>query len=199
MFFSVALLALSSTVLAAPKPQLPEEFRNNGGGGVGQQAIEMDLSDEGVMEFQLANFLQNLEVDFFKQGAEKSKDWPNKDMNGVKPADEVKRIWAEEEAYVESIAETLKHNRQPVVEPCKYNFPFKDEKSFFALASIVSNGGVGFLINMENRLAKTDPEVIPHLSRMIPVKARHDSYFRMYAGETPNPQAWETTLPLEWA
>lgn len=199
MLFPVALLALMSAVAAAPKPQLPDEMRTGGGGGVSQHMVELKLSQEGVMEFQLANFLQNLEVDFYKQGMQQSKDWPNKDVAGTKPADEVKRIWNEEEAYVETISETLKYNNAAPVEPCTYKFPFKDEKSFFALASIISNVGIGFLINLENRLAKTDPDVIPHVSRMLPVKARHDAYFRMYEQEVPNPQAYETTLPLEWA
>ena len=199
MLSSVALLALASTALAAPRPQLPKDMANGGGGGVAQQTIEMELSKEGVMEFELMNFMQNLEVDFYKQGYEQSKSWPNKEVNGVKPADEVKRIWNQEESYVETVAETLKHNKAQTVEPCKYKFPFKDEKSFMALASVVSNIGVGCLINMENRLAKTDPQVIPHISKMIPVKARHDAYFRMYAQEVPNPQAMATTVPLEWA
>lgn len=199
MLSSVALLALASSTFAAPSPALPEEYKNRGGGGVGQQAIQISLSAEGCMEFQVANFLSNLEVAYFKHGAEKSKGWNSKDMNGVKVQDELNRIWSEEEAYVETIAELLEHNKASPVEPCKYNFPDADEKSFMALASIISNVGIGSLINAENWLATTDPKVIPHISRIIPVKARHDSFFRMYAGETPNPAAYETTLPTEWA
>lgn len=197
MLIFVALFTVIGSAIAAPT--LPEEFTKNGGGGVAQQAIHVDLSKDGVMEFQVANFLANLETAYFKHGAEKAKGWPDTNINGVHPKDELKRIWSEEEAYVETIAETLKYNKAPVVEPCKYNWPDKDEKSFMALASIISNIGIGALINAENWLAKSDPAAIPHLSRILPVKARHDSYFRMYAGETPNPAAYETTLPTEWA
>ncbi|ETN37261.1 uncharacterized protein HMPREF1541_08252 [Cyphellophora europaea CBS 101466] len=199
MLSALAVLALVSVASSAPSPSLPEQYKNNGGGGVAQQAIQIPLSKEGVMEFQVASFLQNLEVSFFKQGAEHANGWDNKDTNGVRAADEINRIWAEEESYVETIAELLQYNKASPVEPCQYDFPVSDEKSFFALASIISNVGIGFLINLENRLAKTDPTIIPHISRIIPVKARHDSFFRMYAGEVPNPAAYETTLPLEWA
>jgi hypothetical protein len=199
MLYSVALFALVGTAIAAPRPQMTDEMRNMAGGAVAQQVIEKELSVEGVMEFQLANFIQNLQVDYFKQGMEQSKNWPNKPVAGIKPADEIKRIWAQEEAYVETFAKTLKNNKAKVAEPCQYKFPFKDEKSFFALASIVGDISYGQLINLENRLAKTDPEVIPHISRIIPVKAKADAYFRMYAGEVPNPQAYATTLPLEMA
>lgn len=199
MLLSVALLAAVGSAFAAPSPVLPEEYKNHGGGGVAQQAIQIELSKEGVMELQVANFLSNLEVAFFKQGSEKENGWANKETNGVKPKDEVRRIWSEEEAYVETIAEMLQYNKASPVQPCKYNFHFTDEKSFMALASIISNVGIGSLINAENWLARSDPSVIPHISRIIPVKARHDSFFRLYMGETPNPAAYETTLPTEWA
>lgn len=199
MLSSVALLALASSTLAAPNPTLPEEYKTHGGGGVAQQAIQIELSYEGKMEMQVANFLTNLEVAYFKHGAEKSKEWADQGPNGVKPTDELDRIWSEEEAYVETIAEMLQYNKESPIEPCKYNWPDTDEKSYMTLASIISNVGIGALINAENWLSKSDPTVIPHISRIIPVKARHDSYFRMYLGETPNPAAYETTLPTEWA
>jgi hypothetical protein len=197
MFSSLALLAVLGSTFAAPA--LPPEYTTNGGGGVAQQAIQIDLSKDGIMEFQVANFLANLEVAFFKRGAQEANGWSNKDVNGVNAKDELQRIWSEEEAYVETIAEMLQYNKASPVEPCTYNFPDKDEKSFMALASVISNIGIGALINAENWLAKSDPTVIPHISRILPVKARHDSYFRMYAGEVPNPAAYETTLPTEWA
>ena len=199
MLASVALLALASSVFAAPNPQLPKEFKDHAGGGVAQQAIQVKLSQDGITGFQMANFLQNLEVAYFKQGAQKYKEWGGGNVNGVKNADAVNRIWGQEEAYVETIAELLKNNQAATVEPCEYNFPFSDEKSFLSLASIISNIGLGFLINIENVLAKSDPDIVPHIARILPVKARHDAFFRMYASEVPNPTPYETTLPMAWA
>jgi hypothetical protein len=198
MLSSVALLAVAGSAFALPNPALSDEFITGGGGGVAQQAIQMGLSQDGVMEFQVASFLTNLELAFFKHGADKAKSWTDS-VNGVPVKDQIQRIYSEQEAYAETLSQALQYNKAEPAAACTYNWPDTDEKSFMALASIISNIGIGSLINAENWLAKTDPGAIPHLSRILPVKARHDSYFRLYNKETPNPSAYETTLPTEWA
>lgn len=199
MLFPVALLALLSNVLAQGNVALSENLQNAAGGDLSQELIQSKLTLEGVMEFELFTFVTNMGTAFFEEAVEKSGDWPNKEKNGVKPADEIKRIYAEQKAMTASFRETLVNNKAKLTESCKYNFPLKDEKAFMSLASIITNLGMGAMINLENRLARTDPEVIPHISKMIPVKARHDAFFRTYLDEEVNPSAFATSIPLEWA
>jgi hypothetical protein len=199
MLSAYVLGAFAALAFAVPNPQLPDLYKQQGGGGVPDQMANLPLTKDGVAAFQELNFIQNLEVAYFKEGAQK---WGkgNKAVNGVQPTDVIKRVWAENEAWVEMIAETLKYNKASPVAPCQYEFPMvTDDASFFALANIISNIGIGTLINIQRKLVGSDPTLTTHVSKIIGVKARHDAYFRLYAGEVPNPAAFETGLPMGWA
>jgi hypothetical protein len=199
MLSAYVLGAFAALAFAVPNPQLPDLYKQQGGGGVPTQMAHLPLTKDGITAFQELNFIVNLEVAYFKEGAQK---WGkgNKAVNGVQPTDVIKRVWAENEAWVEMIAETLKYNKASPVAPCQYDFPMvTDDASFFALANVITNIGIGSLINMQRKLVGSDPTLTTHISKIIGVKARHDAYFRLYAGEVPNPAAFETGLPMGWA
>ena len=189
----VALLSLASSVLAVPTYKA--------GGDISQNALSAKLSSDGIKLFQLANFLENLEVDFFKQGAKNYTDgvWKSGSVNGVRNIDVIMRIAEQEQVHAQSITSLLQSNGAQAVEPCQYNFPVVDEESFLALASIITNVGIGALIDLDATLAYTDSRLEGTVASILPVESRHDAFFRLFAGEVPNPTAFDTAISGIWA
>jgi Ferritin-like domain len=198
-FTSIALLSLTATVLASPA--LPPKYGQVAGGTEAQILTSKALSQDGINQLQLTNFLENLEVAFFREGAQNyTQRWKSGgNVNGVKTADVIRRIQAQEVVHKESIEELLKANRAEAVASCKYSFPVTDEKSFLALASIITNIGIGSLINTVGKLSITDAQLEASIASIIPVEARHDAFFRLYNKEVPNPSTFETRISGIWA
>lgn len=168
---------------------------------MGQILTGQAVSQDGINQLHLANFLENLEVAFFQEGSVNyTQRWKgNTKVNGVKAADVVKRIAAQESVHQHSIVALLQSNRAEPVAPCKYHFPVTDEKSFLALASIITNIGIGSLINLVGKLSMTDGQLEASIASIIPVEARHDAFFRLYNKEVPNPTTFETRISGIWA
>ena len=198
-FASVALFSLAAAVFAAPS--LPPEYGNVAGGTEAQMLASKTLSQDGINQLQLANFLENLEAAFFREGTVNyTQRWNSKaEVNGVKTADVIRRIAAQEDIHKETIQDLLKANRAEAVASCKYSFPVTDEKSFLALASIITNVGIGSLINTVGKLSVTDGQLEASVASIIPVEARHDAFFRLYNKEVPNPSSFETRISGIWA
>ena len=190
---SATLFSCFSSVFAAPAYKA--------GGSISQNALTAKLSEDGIRLFQLANFLENMEAAFFTQGAKNYTDgvWRSGDVNGVRNIDVVMRIAEQEQVHVQSIESLLQTNGAQPVQPCQYSFPVVDEKSFLALASIITNVGIGALIDLDATLPYTDSRLEATIASIIPVEARHDAFFRLYAKEVPNPSAFATQISGIWA
>ena len=198
-FASVALFSLATSVFAAPT--LPDRYGKAAGGTEAQILTSKALSLDGINQLQLANFLENLEAAFFHEGAMNytQKFKGHSKVNGVKTADVVRRIAAQESLHKSSIEMLLKSNGAEAVSSCKYSFPVTDEKSFLALSSIITNVGIGALINTVDKLSQTDGQLEASIASIIPVEARHDAFFRLYNKEVPNPTTFETKISGIWA
>jgi Ferritin-like domain len=199
-FFSpITLVFLSGTALAAPT--LDPKYGRVAGGTESQILTTQGLSQDGIGWLQLANFLENLEVAFFHEGVSNyTQRWKsNTKVSGVKTADVIRRIAAQESVHKESIENLLAANGAQPVHSCTYSFPVTNEKSFLALASIITNVGIGNLINTVGKLSETDGQLDASIASIIPVEARHDAFFRLYNKEVPNPSTFETRISGIWA
>lgn len=198
-FTSVALFSLTASAFAAPN--LPPKYGKVAGGTEAQIFTSSAISRDGINQIQLANFLQNLEMAFFHEAnINYTQRWKSDTkVHGVKAQDVVRRISAQETVHTNSMVELLKANRAEGVAPCKYNFPITDEKSFLALASIITNIGIGSLINTVGKLSTTDGQLEASIASLIPVKARTDAFFRLYNKEVPNVSTFETRISGIWA
>ncbi|KAJ9615234.1 hypothetical protein H2200_001308 [Cladophialophora chaetospira] len=206
LFLPVALSFLARSVLANPVPlvtgtALPPNIAQQAGGGLSNQpGGPPKLSQNGIDSFHLANFLENLESNFFQEGLMNYTQWGSgNQVNGVPNMGVVSRIAAQEEVHVASIVGLLQGNGAQPVAPCEYNFPVTDEKSFLALASIITNVGIGALIDLEAGLSTTDAGLEATVGSILPVESRHDAFFRIYAKEVPNPTTFETRISALWA
>ena len=158
------------------------------------------LSQNAVNSFQLANFLENLESNFFQNGLANLTTWGTAGYtNGVSNLDVVAMVVAQEEVHVADLVKTITGNGGQAIIPCQYQFPVSDASSFFALANIITSVGIGALIDLESNLAPTDPGVVPTVGSIAPVESRHDAFFRLTANEAPNPTAFETRISGPWA
>ena len=192
-FLPIVVLSLISTVLAAPSYKA--------GGDISQNALTAKLSSDGIKLFQLANFLENLEADFFSQGSKNYTDgvWMSGSINGVRNIDVVMRIAEQEQVHVKTIRSLLQSNGAEPVQSCNYSFPVVDEESFMALGSIITNVGIGALIDLDATLAYTDSRLEGTIASILPVESRHDAFFRLFAKELPNPTTFDTQISGIWA
>ncbi|KIW92335.1 uncharacterized protein Z519_07319 [Cladophialophora bantiana CBS 173.52] len=204
-FLPVALSFLARSVLATPVPivtgtNLPSNIAQLAGGGLPNQPGSPRVSQSGLGNFQLANFLENLESAFFQEGLINYTQWgTGGQTNGVSNMAVVSRIAAQEEVHVASIVGLLQANGAQDVAPCEYNFPTTDEKSFLALGNIITTVGIGALISLSDGLSTTDPSIEATVASIIPVESRHDAFFRLTANEIPNPTTFETKISAIWA
>lgn len=200
----IALSLLVKTALAYPPlvtgTALPPQITQQAGGGLPNTPGTPHLSNNAITNFQLANFLENLESAFFQEGLSNFTQWGSGGQtNGVSNMNVVSQIAAQEEVHVAAIVGLLKGNGASDVAPCQYSFPVTDETSFFALGNIITSVGIGALIALQNGLSTTDPGLESTVGSILPVESRHDAFFRMTAGEIPNPSTFETPISGIWA
>jgi len=200
----VTLLLLVKSILAAPAmvtgTALPPQITQAAGGGLPNTPGTPHLSQNAINNFQLANFLENLESAFFQEGLANFSAWgTGGQTNGVSNMVVISHVAAQEEVHVASIAGLLKGNGAQDVAPCQYNFPTTDEPSFFALANIITVVGIGALIDLQDGLSQSDPGLEATIGSILPVESRHDAFFRLTANEIPNPTTFETRISGIWA
>lgn len=203
---AVAIALLISAASALPASIIGSAINSQvtqlAGGGipVNNNPPAAKLSQNAVNGFELTNFLENLESNFFQNGLANLTTWGTAGYtNGVNNLDVVTAVAAQEEVHVANLVKVITGNGGQAVVPCRYQFPVADAPSFFALANIITSVGIGALIDFEASLATTDPGVVPAVGSIVPVEARHDAFFRLTANEHPNPTAFETRISAQWA
>jgi hypothetical protein len=203
---AVAIALLISAASAAPASitgsAINSQVTQLAGGGipVNNNPSAGQLSQNAVNSFQLANFLENLESNFFQNGLANLTEWGTAGYtNGVSNLEVVAAVAAQEEVHVANLVKVITGNGGQAIVPCAYQFPVSDASSFYALANIITSVGIGALIDLEANVAPTDPGVIPAVGSIVPVESRHDAFFRLTANEHPNPTAFETRISGTWA
>ncbi|KAJ9643264.1 hypothetical protein H2204_002160 [Knufia peltigerae] len=196
-FFTKSAVAVPALITGTA---LPPQITQQAGGGLSNQPGTPKLSQNGINNFQVANFLENLESAFFQEGLMNFTRWGSGGTtNGVSNMNVVSHIAAQEEVHVASIVGLLTGNGAQDVQPCQYSFPVTDETSFFALGNIITSVGIGALIGLQSALSTTDPGIEATVGSILPVESRHDAFFRITAGEIPNPTTFETPISGIWA
>lgn len=206
MFPAVALALVISATSALPVSitgsSINSQVTQSAGGGipVSNNPPAPQLSTNAVNSFQLANFLENLESNFFQNGLANLTEWGTAGYtNGVSNLDVVAAVAAQEEVHVANLVKVITGNGGQAILPCAYQFPVSDANSFYALANIITSVGIGALIDLEAGIAPTDPGAIPAVGSIVPVESRHDAFFRLTTNEHPNPTAFETRISGAWA
>ena len=84
-------------------------------------------------------------------------------------------------------------------EPCNYSFPISSWEDFAPVARDITTVGVSALITFVSDLAETEPTLVGPISSLLAVSARHNSFLLREQGQIPDPQAFDTGVPMLWA
>ena len=183
-----AIACLAASVSAAPalwpappasNNQDPASFAAAAGGGVPNGGAPSNISATAVGGFTAVNFLENFEAGFFAQAIEWIQGW-NHDGSLNLLLEVVTAIHAQEEIHIATAEAILKKNNKPTLEPCKYTFNGIDSvQDFIELANIITVTGIGAVIDLEAKLAVSDPTLIQGPASILGNEARQDAFFRL--------------------
>ena len=181
---------------------------------VSNVAVPTSISTDGIRELRLANFLENLEVSFFSAGMQNTTNW---DMdwlpeNAPEIIDSIasvrikllSRLFTakarqQEVVHLSSIEQLLGFYNATITPPCNYSFPVSTSREFVELGHAIASAGIGAVVGIAERLAKTDPLLLNIFSSILPIESRHDAFFRSVEGAIPNPTPFETGISGIWA
>ena len=208
MHFSAALsLVFAPALLAAPTALFkePTNFANGSpelvakiaGGKPPNGAPPANISPTAVAGFQGANFLENLESNFFAEGLY---NLTHRWSSSRAVIQVVENIVGQEEVHVQTVENLLNHFGAQTFSPCKYSFPVSTEAEFLQLANTITSTGIGAVINLASLLAQTDPALVPGPASILAVEARHDAFFRVAGLDlVPNPAPFDTRISGPYA
>ncbi|KAH7111070.1 ferritin-like domain-containing protein [Dendryphion nanum] len=192
----ISLFGLS-TFLVSATPLCPETI-DVAGGGLPNSTLPSTVSESGIREIQLAQFLENLEVEFFTTGLTNITDWGTTGYSN-NSVEIVGRIAAQEQVHRESLSTLLGAYEAAIIPPCNYSFPVASTEDFFRLANLIGSAGIGATIGLSERLALTDPMLARLVASILTVESRHAAFFRHVQGEVPNPTPFDTGSNDIWA
>jgi hypothetical protein len=183
------------------------------GGGIPDTGVPTLISQNAIKDLQLALFLENLEVDFFRNGLENLTTWGNTDPKIIDVVSRITSVWIstrfcqnmssptaqQERIHVAALESILHAYGQTIVPPCEYSFPVEDLASFLHHGELITSVGIGAIIGLADRIAITDPLLVRSASSIMTVESRHDAFFRHMRGLAPNPSPFDTGIGKIWA
>jgi len=220
-FFTVvpSLLLLISYSWAAPAG-LSQSTITTAGGDVPKGGSPPRLSANGITNFQLANFIENIESQFFAQAltslaADTAFTTPGSD--GVSVQDVITKVTAQELVHKATIEGALTAAGAVLVSECtKVDTVASTSElliranvsrhrlglysvTLLTLFQIITSTSIGAIIALSGSLAKTDPNLITTSASILGVEARQDGFFRNNLGSVPDPTPFETQISAAWA
>ncbi|KAF2452291.1 hypothetical protein BDY21DRAFT_294965 [Lineolata rhizophorae] len=186
-----------STFLVSAAPLCPETI-DMAGGGLPNTTLPSTVSDSGVREIQLAQFLEILKVEFFTARFTNVTDWGKTDYSN-NSAEIVGKIAAVEEVRRESLGALFNAYKTATIPPRNYSFPVASTQDFFQLADLIGSAGIGATIGLSEHLALTGPMLARLVASILTVESRHDAFFRYVMGKVLNPAPFDTGSDDIWA
>ncbi|KAJ3486516.1 hypothetical protein NLG97_g6596 [Lecanicillium saksenae] len=149
------------------------------------------ITDADILQYALT--LEHLEDTFYRDGLAKysEEDFKNAGFDST-IYNNIKSIASDEAAHVDFLTKGLKAAGANPTAECKYDFGYKDVKSFLATASILEGVGVsaytGAAADIMSKMYLTAA------ASVLTVESRHSSYIRATLDQKPFPQAFDTPL-----
>jgi hypothetical protein len=201
----IGSIALSAPSFAGPIPvsdSLSQTIISNAGGGVpvGNSAIQ--LSDDGISGFQVANFLENVEAAFFaaaQSNLTKDAAFTATPAKGLSISDTLTKIVAQEQVHVATVENLLASNNAFTIPACTSILPIGNNNNFLAKANIITSASIGAVVSLSAALAKSDPDAVSSVTPILSVESRHDAFFRISSSDVPNPNPFDTALSATYA
>lgn len=208
---------------------LPLNVTDTAGGDAPNAPLTAYITDTVIAQFWIANFLENLEASFFAAGAENLSEWGTegypagtlevvRKVAAVRPpppstASSATLLSAsihseiltqaprqQEQVHVTTITSILSAYNHLPLQPCRYQFPVTSTSEFLSLAQTITAVGIGAILDIAATLAEQAPLLLPSLTSLVTVEARHDAFFRSAAANlVPNPAPFDTRISAVWA
>ncbi|MCJ1248777.1 hypothetical protein MMC30_005996 [Trapelia coarctata] len=199
----LALLYASSVSTVPTRRQtgqtsLPPAVISTAGGNIPNAPPPPTPSNATLNDFQIAEFLENMESAFFQAGVKNLTAW-GMDGYPANTLDVVSRVAAQEQVHVATFDNLLRHFNTTTIPPCRYAFPVSNTAEFLQLAQVITTVGIGAVIDLAASVADTDPALLQNIASTVTVEARHDSFFRQALSLVPNPAPQDTRISPLWA
>lgn len=151
------------------------------------------INDGTILNYALT--LEHLENTFYREGLAKygEKDFADAGFDSTF-YNNIKKVSKDESDHVGFLTTALKAAGVTPVAECKYNFGYKDVKTFLATASILEGVGVSaYLGAAADIMSKT---YLTAAGSILTVEARHSAYVRAGLKQAPFAQAFDTPLSI---
>lgn len=213
-----SLFILISSSRAAPTG-LSQTTIIDAGGDVPEGGPAIQLSSNGVSNFQLANFIENIESQFFAQAltalaTDIAFTTPGPD--GLSVQDVITKVAAQELVHKATVEGALTGSGAVTIGGCTKVDTVSSTAELLARANvsclapcicfnisnyrqIITSSSIGGIIAIEGSVVKTDPGLITSASSILGSESRHDAFFRQSEGAVPNPAPFETAISAIWA
>ncbi|KAG5985208.1 hypothetical protein E4U55_000453 [Claviceps digitariae] len=149
------------------------------------------LNDGIILNYALT--LEHLEDTFYREGLAKytEKDFADAGFDATF-YNNVKRVAGDESEHVGFLTTALKAAGVEPVAACKYNFGYKDVKTFLATASILEGVGVSAYLGAAADIMSK--KYLTAAGSILTVEARHSAYIRAALRQVPFAQPFDAPL-----
>ncbi|GAB0144859.1 hypothetical protein EsHS_00005313 [Epichloe bromicola] len=151
------------------------------------------INDGIILNYALT--LEHLEDTFYRQGLAKytEKDFADAGFDSTF-YNNVKKVSKDESDHVGFLSTALKAAGVEPVAECKYEFGYKDVKTFLATASILEGVGVSAYLGAAADIMSKS--YLTAAGSILTVEARHSSYIRAGLKQAPFAQPFDTPLSI---
>ncbi|KAG6006045.1 hypothetical protein E4U43_000499 [Claviceps pusilla] len=149
------------------------------------------LNDGIILNYALT--LEHLEDAFYREGLAKytEKDFADAGFDAAF-YNNVKRVSGDESEHVGFLTTALKAAGVQPVAACKYNFGYKDVKTFLATASVLEGVGVSAYLGAAADIMSK--KYLTAAGSILTVEARHSAYIRSGLKQVPFAQPFDAPL-----
>ncbi|TWU71432.1 hypothetical protein ED733_002318 [Metarhizium rileyi] len=151
------------------------------------------INDGIILNYALT--LEHLEDTFYREGLAKfsEQDFAAAGFDSTF-YNNIKRVSGDEKDHVDFLTSALKAAGVTPVAECKYDFGYKDVKTFLATASVLEGVGVSaYLGAAADIMSKT---YLTAAGSILTVEARHSASLRSGLKQVPFPQPFDTPLSI---
>ncbi|KAK2728888.1 twin-arginine translocation pathway signal [Colletotrichum kahawae] len=157
---------------------------------------QLTISAPAARSLQLALFIKNVEVDFFRRLSDTAKTTPfpsnitGADLESISTQDQIQR---------DALRRILDAAGEDPVQPCTYSPPPGDWAASVSAGSRLKSIGASANVGIAESIAATDATLLPGVLAIAATESRHDAMMAAADGKPASPTAFGTAIPEEWA
>ncbi|KAK1838446.1 twin-arginine translocation pathway signal [Colletotrichum chrysophilum] len=156
---------------------------------------QLTISAPAARSLQLALFIKNAEVDFFRRLSSTVETTSPPNITGA----DLESISTQDQIQRDALRRILDAAGEDPVQPCTYSPPPGDWAASVSAGSRLKSIGASANLGIAESIAATDATLLPGVLAMAATEARHDAVMAAADGKPASPTAFDTAIPEEWA